>query len=63
MSRRILRMPDVQGMIGLSRSTLYAMLADDEDPFPRPIKLGKRAIGWDSSAIEEWIEMKIKEAA
>jgi len=50
----ILRHPDVQKITGLSRATLELMLRDGE--FPRPVKIGKRAIGWRQSDLEAWIE-------
>ena len=27
-----------------------------EDNFPKPIKLGRRAVGWRSSDIEKWLK-------
>ena len=54
MTNRIYRRPDVEHMVGLSRSTLYAMIADGT--FPRPIKLGKRAVGWREADLLLWLE-------
>jgi len=54
MTDRILRRPEVEARTGLSRSTLYAMMAEGE--FPRPIRLGKRAVGWPESAISRWLD-------
>lgn len=51
---RLLRRPDVQNVTGLSRSTLYAMIA--EGTFPKPVRLGKRAVGWRASDIAAWLE-------
>ncbi len=53
MIERILRRPDVEQMTGLSRSTIYAMKS--EGNFPRPLRLGKRAVGWPANQIEEWL--------
>ena len=50
---RILRRPEVEGRTGLSRSTIYEMMA--EGTFPRPLRLGKRAVGWTEAAIAEWL--------
>ena len=44
MNSRILRRPEVEHMVGLSRSTIYAMMA--EGHFPKPVRLGRRAVGW-----------------
>lgn len=57
---RILRRPEVENRTGLSRSTLYAMMS--EGTFPKPIRLGKRAVGWPESAIAEWLESRKSDA-
>lgn len=49
----ILRRPQVEQLVGLSRSTLYAMMA--ENTFPQPVKLSKRAVGWRESDVREWL--------
>lgn len=56
MQNKIYRRPDVETMVGLSRSTLYAMIA--EGTFPKPIKLGKRAVGWRAHDVEAWLESR-----
>jgi prophage regulatory protein len=61
MLERILRRPDVEDRTGLSRSTIYAMMAEGQ--FPRPIKLGKRAVGWPESAITRWLESRQSKVA
>lgn len=68
MTYTILRIPEVSTKTGLSRSTIYAML-DPQDPkkrydptFPKPITLGKRAVGFVSSEVDSWIEQKIFES-
>jgi len=59
MSNRIYRRPDVEKMIGLSRSTLYVMMA--EGTFPKPVKLGKRAVGWHEHDVLAWIQSRSSE--
>lgn len=54
MTYRLLRLPAVKAWVGLSRSTIYAMIAEGE--FPKPIKLGKRAVGWRESDVANWLE-------
>ncbi len=63
MGQTILRLPDVIKRVGLSRSSIYARINREGDSFPKPIKLGERAIGWPSSAIDNWIEEQIQKAA
>jgi prophage regulatory protein len=53
MPDKIFRRPAVQDLTGLSRSTLYAMIA--EGRFPAPVKLGTRAVGWKESDLSEWL--------
>ena len=52
-SDRILRRPEVESWTGLSRSTIYEMMTIGT--FPRPVRLGKRAVGWTSDSIAEWL--------
>jgi prophage regulatory protein len=47
----------VQQRVGLSRSTLYLLISRGE--FPAPVKIGARAVAWESAAIDEWIAGKI----
>jgi len=60
-SNRIHRRPAVERLTGLSRSTIYAMIAAGE--FPRPVRLGKRAVGWRESDIAEWLASRSNDAA
>ncbi|MEC7369603.1 MAG: AlpA family transcriptional regulator [Pseudomonadota bacterium] len=53
MSIVILRLPQVIAATGLSRSTIYKKVS--ESSFPRPFKLGERAIGWRQSDVEDWL--------
>ncbi|WP_409025205.1 helix-turn-helix transcriptional regulator [Herbaspirillum sp. 1173] len=39
---RCLSVTEVLEIVGLSRSTLYAMLADTSSDFPRALKIGRR---------------------
>ena len=59
MTQTILRLPNVKSRTGLSRSTLYLMMA--EGRFPRPIKLGDRAVGWSEAEIAAWIDARMAE--
>ena len=42
MTTRFLRRADVEELIGLSRSTIYAAMEAGE--FPRPVRIGRRAV-------------------
>jgi prophage regulatory protein len=56
----ILRLPQVEAMTGLKRSSLYAAIA--EGRFPRQIQLGPRAVGWLASEIDAWIAARIADS-
>ncbi|MFN3262980.1 MAG: AlpA family transcriptional regulator [Pikeienuella sp.] len=51
--QKILRRPAVEAVTGLSRSTIYALMA--EDRFPKPLRLGRRAVGWTEADIAAWL--------
>ena len=50
---RLLRRPEVEARTGLSRSTIYSMMA--KGAFPRPRRIGVRAVAWDEADIENWL--------
>jgi prophage regulatory protein len=51
---RILRLPAVQEVTGLSSATIYRKMA--EGTFPRPKQIGKNSVGWFESALTAWME-------
>lgn len=56
----ILRRPEVEKRCGLSRSAIYAAIA--VGTFPKQIRLGPRAVGWDRREVDAWIEARIRES-
>ncbi|MDC0912649.1 AlpA family phage regulatory protein [Paracoccaceae bacterium] len=59
MIKKIYRLPEVMNMTGLSRSSIYLRVSTDE--FPKPVKIGRRAIGWPEESIIAW-QAKMMEA-
>ena len=56
-TKRILRMPDVIEMTGLSRSTIWRLAKAQE--FPASFRLGppgSKAVGWKEEEVGVWIE-------
>jgi prophage regulatory protein len=53
MAKKVIRRREVEARIGLACSTIYAMMADDK--FPRPLKIGRRAVGWIEEDIDKWL--------
>lgn len=58
MAITVLRMPAVQLRTGLSKATIY--LRVKEGNFPKPIKLGARAVGWIEDDINEWLDHQVE---
>jgi prophage regulatory protein len=55
----ILRLPQVVTRVGKCRSGIYADI--NSGKFPRPIKIGERAVGWLASDIENWLCDRVSE--
>ena len=53
MKTTILRLREVERLTQLSKATLYRMMKSGT--FPRPVRLGVRAVGWIQTEIESWI--------
>jgi prophage regulatory protein len=51
------RLPQVKHATGLSKSTIYARIA--EGTFPKQIPLGPRLVVWVESDIQNWIAEQI----
>jgi prophage regulatory protein len=50
---RILRMPELVRLVGVSRSTLFRWIRAGH--FPPPLVLGPRAVGWPASQVSGWL--------
>ena len=56
---RLLRLPQVMEVVGLSRSTIYAL--EEEERFPKRVKLAARAVGWVEAEIQAWLAERISQ--
>ena len=59
-SQRIIRLPQVKELTGLSRSTIYALMKTYT--FPRAISLGPRAVGWVEYEVVAWVATRVTES-
>lgn len=59
--RRILRLPEVQVRTGFKRAHIYNLIS--QGLFPKSVQLGPRAVGWDSFAVEKWVDDRISSNA
>lgn len=50
---RMLRRPEVEQITARSRSAIYEGMANGT--FPKPVKIGARAVAWPESVIRNWI--------
>jgi prophage regulatory protein len=53
---QVLRLKKLMEVSGLSRSTIYDLIKNGT--FPKPLKLGPRAVGWLQSDVEAWLSEK-----
>ena len=56
-SPRILRMSEVEARTGLSRRTIWALVARGDSP--QPIRLSRRTVGWLESEVHAWLLERI----
>ena len=55
-ARRLLRRPEVLDLVQFSLTTLYRLMANGD--FPRPVKLGTRAVAWWEDEVLEWMDQR-----
>lgn len=56
--KKIIRVkPGVVEKTGLCRASVYKLIKNDPS-FPRPVKLGTRAVGFLENEIDDWIEKR-----
>ncbi len=57
---RLVRLPEVEGITGVRKSTIYKLMA--EDAFPKQVRLSARMAVWSESAVLTWVQSRIAEA-
>jgi predicted DNA-binding transcriptional regulator AlpA len=56
---RIGRLADVRALLGgISRPTIDRLEADPDSAFPKRIRLGRAAVGWDLDEVMQWLERR-----
>ena len=53
---RLMRRPEVEAVCGVSRSTLYAMVA--KGAFPQPLRISARSVGWRAGEVRLWLDSR-----
>lgn len=64
LSTRMLRLPDVMAVTGLSRAAIYAKnnpkdKARFDADFPQRVQLSANAVGWPSDGLQSWLDKRI----
>lgn len=50
---KVLRIAAVQERTGFSKASIYAYMSRGE--FPRPLRIGVKAVAWPESTIDAWL--------
>ncbi|EFK2376089.1 helix-turn-helix transcriptional regulator [Escherichia coli] len=58
--QNLIRMPETMRRTGYGRAWIYKLIA--QGSFPKPVKIGSRAIAFVESEIDEWINQRIAES-
>ena len=56
---RILRRAEVEAKTGFKRAHIYSLMK--EGKFPKALRVGVLAVGWDSVEVEQWIAERLRE--
>ena len=54
----LLTRPEVEGLVRLKKSAIYRLLEDPGSDFPRPLKIGSKAIRWRRSEVAAWLDSR-----
>jgi prophage regulatory protein len=60
MSQSLIRLSEVLRRIQLSKAWVYKLIAQGK--FPKPVKIGSRAIAFVESEVDDWINQRIEES-
>ena len=58
---RLLRLPDVSDIVGIRKSTIYALMK--EGKFPKCIYITSKTVAWPESAVLAWVNDRINQGA
>ena len=55
----LIRLPEVRQKVGMSKSQIYKLIAQDK--FPKPLKVSHRISCWVAAEVDEWVQELIAE--
>jgi prophage regulatory protein len=64
-SSTLIRMPEVEGIVGMKRSTIYKLMQRPDCCFPQPVKLSNSTargapVAWVLSEVQAWARSRIE---
>lgn len=57
---RLIRLPEVEAICGIRKSTIYVMMKQGN--FPQAVHVTPRHAAWPESAVYHWVQDQIKKA-
>ena len=57
---RLIRLPEVELLTGLKKSTIYRLCRARE--FPPSVQISGRATAWSENHVRQWVQSKISES-
>ena len=57
---RLLRLPDVEALVGVKKTTIYALMKQGD--FPKCIYVTARTVAWVESDVQAWLQKRIEES-
>ena len=57
---RLLRLSDVENIVGLRKTTIYTLMQRGE--FPRAVRTTSRSVAWSEQAVLGWVQERIADA-
>jgi prophage regulatory protein len=61
MEATLLRLPRVTERTGFRKSHIYELIRRNE--FSAPVRIGRRSVAWDASAVDAWVRARIAAGA
>ena len=58
---RLLRLRDVEALVGVKKSTIYALMKQGD--FPKCIYVTARTVAWPESRVHAWLQERMKGGA
>lgn len=54
--RLLYRIGDLQRVVGLSKTSIYALIKEGD--FPMPLQITSRSVAWKASDVAEWVNSR-----